>query len=71
MRRKSSETGADAAQMEKAYQRWADDGGLIPDLSMAGPERPITAVLRTPWAAIGVAVGLGFALGWITGRRQA
>jgi ElaB/YqjD/DUF883 family membrane-anchored ribosome-binding protein len=25
---------------------------------------------RNPWAAIGIAAGIGFALGWLTGRRK-
>ena len=53
------------AQQEAALQRWADDGG--------GPRvNPhAAAVLPRPrWEAVGVAVAVGFALGWLTGRGR-
>ena len=52
-----------AAQKESDHQRWADDGGFIPDV----PEVP--AVARTPWVAVAVAAGIGFALSWLSRRR--
>ena len=54
---------ADAAQKEADHQRWADDGGFTPDHHVA------EAAPRNPWVAIGIAAGVGFALGWLTGRR--
>ncbi len=54
-----------AAQREADHHRWADDGGFIP-----APETPAAATAtRPPWRAIGVAVALGFAIGWLTGPR--
>jgi hypothetical protein len=53
-------------QSEADHHRWADDGGFIP-----APETPAPApATRPPWRAIGVAVALGFALGWLTGPRR-
>jgi hypothetical protein len=54
---------ADAAQRESDHQRWADDGGFTPDEVAAPP-------VRSPWTAVGVAAALGFAVGWLTGRRS-
>ena len=55
---------ADAAQRESDHQRWADDGGFIPEPEAEAPLRA-----RNPWAAVAVAAGLGFVLGWLGGRR--
>lgn len=49
---------------EAELQRWADDGGRNPD---ATPGRVRRAnVPRPPWAAVGIAAGLGFVLGWLS-----
>ena len=49
---------------EADLQRWDDDGGFIPELVAEAPPRA-----RSPWITVGVAAGLGFVLGWLTGRR--
>ena len=55
------------AQREADHQRWADDGGFTPDPE---PDRPTTPVFaRSPWVAVVVAAGVGFALAWLVGRR--
>ncbi len=64
MRRREREA---ATQKESDHQRWADDGGFIPDPEAAGSTTPAAA--RNPWAAVAVAAGLGFVLGWLSGRR--
>jgi ElaB/YqjD/DUF883 family membrane-anchored ribosome-binding protein len=58
---------ADTAQREMDHQRWSDDGGFIPKPQAA--EVAVGAVLRHPWAVVGVAAAVGFALGWVTSRR--
>jgi hypothetical protein len=51
-----------AAQRESALQRWADDGGFIPE-----PQHPVApGTRRSPWRAIGIAAACGFAIGWLT-----
>jgi ElaB/YqjD/DUF883 family membrane-anchored ribosome-binding protein len=60
----------DATQRESALQRWADDGGFIPEPEARRPVAAPNVIARSPWAAIGVAVGVGFALGWLTGCRK-
>jgi hypothetical protein len=60
----------DAAQRESALQRWADDGGFIPEPEATRPVAALNVMGRNPWAAIGIAAGIGFALGWLTGRRK-
>ena len=68
MERKESEAATrDAAQRESSLHRWADDGGFIPEA--AQPSIAIARVPRNPWVAVGIALGLGFAIGWLTGRR--
>ena len=59
-----SEQATRAAQQDADHQRWADDGGFTPD-----PHVP-AATTRSPWVAVGVAAAIGFALGWLTGRRS-
>lgn len=61
---------ADAAQHESDHHRWADDGGFIPEPVVVQPEAGIKALVRTPWAMLAVCATLGFAVGWLTGRRQ-
>ena len=55
-------------QCESDHQRWADDGGFTPDSQSHGAQTLI-ADDRFPWSAVGIATALGFALGWLTGRR--
>jgi ElaB/YqjD/DUF883 family membrane-anchored ribosome-binding protein len=57
-----SEHDVRTAQKETAHQRWADDGGFIPETETPG------ALVRThsPWRAIGIAAAVGFAIGWLT-----
>jgi hypothetical protein len=50
--------------METARQRWADDGGFIPEDETLAP----VSVSR-PWAAVGIAASIGFVVGWLTARR--
>jgi hypothetical protein len=52
-----------AAQREVDHQRWADDGGFIPE-----PEPETTT--RSPWPTVAVAIALGFVFGWLTARRS-
>lgn len=61
---------ADAAQRESDHDRWADDGGFIPEPAAARPEAGIEALGRTPWAAFAAGAALGFAVGWLTARRR-
>lgn len=58
---------ADDALREFDQQRWADDGGFIPAPTTA--ESKVRTRTRNPWAIVGVAIGFGFAFGWITSRR--
>jgi ElaB/YqjD/DUF883 family membrane-anchored ribosome-binding protein len=67
LRERDAARRADIAQRESDHQRWADDGGFIPKLQAV--EAAVGAVLRHPWAVVGVAAAVGFALGWVTGRR--
>jgi hypothetical protein len=56
-----------SAQQEADLQRWADDGGAPPTGrpgQVRATERP-----RPPWVGVGVAVAVGFTLGWLSGRR--
>jgi hypothetical protein len=71
MRRSERAALAAEAQRQDDHQRWADDGGLTPDPEDAGPAGPRSApvVTRYPWVAVGTAAALGFALGWLAGRR--
>ena len=70
MGRKESEAAArDAAQRESDHHRWADDGGYIPEMEAGRPVVALGIVARNPWVAVGVAAGIGFALGWLTRRR--
>lgn len=57
----------DTAQRESALHRWADDGGFIPDVMQSASA--IATVPRNPWVAVGIAIGIGFTIGWLTGRR--
>jgi len=66
-REESEAATRDAAQRESALHRWADDGGFIPEA--ARPATALARVPRNPWVAVGIAVGIGFTLGWFTGRR--
>ena len=59
--------GERAAQREAAHPRGADDGGFTPDPEPDHPTTPVFA--RSPWAAVAVAAGVGFALAWLVGRR--
>lgn len=61
---------ADAAQRESDHDRWADDGGFIPGPDAVRPEAGLEALVRTPWAAFAAGIALGFAVGWLTGRRE-
>ena len=61
---------ADAAQRESDHDWWASDGGFIPEPDAVRPEAGIEAPARTPWAAIAACAALGFAVGWLTGRRE-
>ena len=72
MRRSERAARAAEAQRESDHQRWADDGGLTPDTAAAGHGVRIAAwdVTRYPWVAVGAAAALGFALGWLAGRRS-
>ena len=65
-----SERTTRAAQKESDHQRWADDGGFIPGPETARPVSALHAIARNPWAAVGIAAGIGFALGWLTGCRK-
>jgi hypothetical protein len=56
-----------SAQREAAFQRWADDGGA-PPTGRPGQARA-TERPRSPWVSVGLAVGVGFTLGWLSGRR--
>jgi hypothetical protein len=56
-----------SAQQEADLQRWADDGGA-PSMGRAGQARAADRP-RSPWVAVGVAVAVGFTLGWLSGRR--
>lgn len=57
-----SERAERAAQREADHNRWADDGGFIPEA-----EAPRTlAPTRSPWRAVGIASAIGFAVGWLT-----
>lgn len=58
---------ADAAQKESDHQRWADDGGPTPDPEPARARPGVPT--RSPWAAVGIAAAVGFAVGWLTGHR--
>ena len=62
------EQTARAAQREVDHQRWADDGGVIPDSRNKGTETGA----GSPWTAVGIAAALGFALGWLisSARKQ-
>jgi ElaB/YqjD/DUF883 family membrane-anchored ribosome-binding protein len=60
----------DAARREADLQRWADDGGFIPEAKANRPQAVLTAVVRNPWAAVGIAAGIGFVFGWLTGRSS-
>ena len=57
-----SEPGERAGQKESDYQRWADDGGFIPEAEAPGGSAPA----RFPWRVIGMAAAVGFAIGWLT-----
>lgn len=59
----------DAAQRESDHQRWADDGGFIPEPETVRPVAALSIITRNPWAAVGIAAGVGLAIGWLTGRR--
>jgi hypothetical protein len=69
MGRGEREVTRDATQRESALERWADDGGFIPEPEAPRPVAALNAVVRRPWVAVGIAAGIGFALGWLTGRR--
>ena len=60
----------DATLRESDYQRWADDGGFIPKPEATRSVAALNVIARIPWAAIGVATGIGFALGWLIGCRK-
>ena len=62
-------TRSEHAQRESDHQRWADDGGFIPESQPREARTRTTDVARSPWASVGVAAALGFALGWLTCRR--
>jgi hypothetical protein len=54
----------DARPDDAAHQRWADDGGG-PRAKQAVPRRTAPP---TSWGTIGVALAVGFAVGWLTGE---
>lgn len=60
-----SEHAERAAQHEADHQRWADDGGFIPERE--APRAPVPT--RSPWQAVGIAAAIGFAIGWLTSPR--
>jgi hypothetical protein len=60
-----SENSAPTTQRELALQRWADDGGFIPERETTRTPVPT----RSPWRAVGVAAAVGFAIGWLTSPR--
>jgi hypothetical protein len=69
-RERAATVARDAAQRESDHHRWADDGGFIPEPEAARPVAALKVVARNPWAAVGVAAGIGFVLGWLSGRRK-
>ena len=62
-------TRTEHAQRESDHQRWADDGGLVPEPQPREARPQASYVARSPWAAVGIAAAFGFALGWLTCRR--
>jgi hypothetical protein len=53
-------------RQETAYQRWADDGGTIPD---DVDHTPTARPRRNPWLYVGLAAAAGFACGWLSNHR--
>jgi len=54
----------DARPDDAAHQQWADDGGA-PRAKQPVPHRTAP---QTSWGTIGVALVVGFAVGWLTGE---
>jgi hypothetical protein len=60
---------ADIAQRESDHDRWADDGGFSPEPDAALPKPVIPTALKKPFAAVGLALAVGLAIGWFVRRR--